>query len=264
MIWGDIISRENAMPTDFFPPRPDSRWRDVTTTLADFAIITYAVEPTALAALLPPEFVPEVFSLDDGRRVAFVSAVPFHDLDFRFGFAPWLRFSFGQTNYRAYVTYQGQRCVWFFGTSLATRWVWIPRYWWKLPWHHARIQIDTSWQGECCIGYKLNTIADLGTASADLVGTDAPTGRLDGFASAEETALVLTHPLAGYFTRRDGRLGTYAVWHERLNLQRGVARNARFDVFEKLELVKPDSPPHSVLIQRQTEFVIRLPPHRLS
>jgi hypothetical protein len=249
---------------DLFPPRPASRWRDVTTTLADFAIITYAVEPSALASLLPPEFEPDVFTLDDGRRVAFVSAVPFRDLDFRFGFAPWLRFAFGQTNYRAYVTYKGQRCVWFFGTSLATRWVWIPRYHWKLPWHHARIQLDAGWQGERCIRYRLHTIADWGNAEAELEGSDELTGRLEGFSDAEETALVLTHPLAGYFTRRDGRLGTYSVWHERLKLHRGLARNARFEVFEKLSLVKPGAAPHSVLIQRQTEFVIQLPPRAIS
>lgn len=250
--------------TDLFPPRPVSRWRDVTTTLADFAIVTYGVEPSALAALLPAEFVPDVFTLDDGRRVAFVSAVPFRDLDFRFGFAPWLKFSFGQTNYRAYVTYRGQRCVWFFGTSLATRWVWIPRYAWKLPWHRASIHIDSDWQGDRCNRYQLRTIADWGDAEAELEGSDEPTGQLDGFADAEETALVLTHPLAGYFTRRDGRLGTYSIWHDRLKLQRGLARTARFEVFEKVGLVKPGASPHSVLIQRQTEFVIRLPPQRMA
>jgi hypothetical protein len=135
------------MSTEPFQPRPAARWGDVTTTLADFAIITFAVDPAALAALLPDGFAPEVFTLDGGRRVAFVSAVPFRDLDFRFGFAPWLKFRFGQTNYRAYVTHRGQRCVWFFGTSLSTNWVAIPRYAWKLPWHPARIGIEADWDG---------------------------------------------------------------------------------------------------------------------
>jgi Uncharacterized conserved protein (COG2071) len=252
------------MSTDLFPARPVARLRDVTTTLADFAIITYAVEPTALSVLLPKEFVPEVFTLDNGRRVAFVSAVPFRDLDFRFGFAPWLRFRFGQTNYRAYVTYEGKRCVWFFGTSLATNWVVIPRYWWKLPWHHARIHIDATWEGERCTRYRLNTVAAWGNAEAELQGGDEPAGRLDGFASAEETALVLTHPLAGYYTRRDGRLGSYSVWHERLDLHRGWARHAQFDLFGKLGLVTSGLVPHSVLIQQRTDFIIQLPPRRIS
>jgi uncharacterized protein YqjF (DUF2071 family) len=236
----------------------------VTTTLADFAIITYAVEPDALAALLPNGFAPDRFTLAAGRSVAFVSAVPFRDLDFRFGFAPWLKFHFAQTNYRAYVTYQGQRCVWFFGTSLATNWVAIPRYWWKLPWHPARIQIETAWDGGRCTRYRLATTAAWGSAAAELEGGDEPTGRLDGFADAEETAVVLTHPLAGYYRRRDGHLGSYSVWHERLDLRRGTVRNARFHVFEDLGLIAPGAVPHSVLIQRQTEFIIRLPPRRVT
>jgi uncharacterized protein YqjF (DUF2071 family) len=252
------------MSADLFPPRPPWRWCDVTTTLADFAIITFAVEPEKLAALLPRAFTPDVFTLNDGRRVAFVSAVPFRDLDFRYNFAPWLKFRFGQTNYRAYVTYQGQRCVWFFGTSLATNWVLIPRYAWKLPWHPAQINIDASWEGDRCMRYRLQTVADWGAAAAELEGSDEPTGKLEGFAGEEETLLVLTHPLAGYFTRRDGRLGTYSVWHERLALRRGSAHQARFEVFEKLGLVAPGAVPHSVLLQRQTEFVIRLPPQRVS
>lgn len=75
--------------------------------------------------------------------------------------------------------------------------------------------------------------------------------------------MVLTHPLVGYYARRDGHLGSYSVWHERLDPRRGTARHARFDVFEKLGLVTPGTAPISVLLQRRTEFVIRLPPSRV-
>src|SRR5207248_10802066 len=129
-----------------------------------------------------------------------------------------LKFGFCQTNYRAYVTYRGQRCVWFFGTSLTTPWVAVPRYWCKLPWHHDRLTIEASWQGERCECYRLRTAGKWGAARVDLTGTDEPTGVLDGFTDAEQTAVVLTHPLAGYYRRRDGRLGGYAVWHRRLEL----------------------------------------------
>lgn len=243
--------------------RPHARWGDVTTLLIDFAIVTFAVDPAALQRFLPAGFAPDIVTLDDGSQCALISAVPFRDQDFHFGALPWLHFSFGQTNYRAYITYRGERGVWFFGTSLATAAVAIPRYAWRLPWHHAHMQFTTRWSGERCEQYELVTHASWGEAEVVLTGTDEPAGRLDGFSDAESSTVVLTHPLRGYFYRRDGRVGTYAVWHPRLAPRRGIAHRTRFTVFERLGLITPESIPHSVLLQRATEFIIFLPPQRL-
>lgn len=244
----------------FSVPRPPYKWCDVVTTLADFAIITYAVEPTALAQYLPPGFEPDVFTLADGSRTAFVSAVPFRDLDFRFACATWARFAFGQTNYRAYVKYRGKRCVWFFGTSLATPLVNIPRHIWQLPWHAAQMQFNTTWNGSVCTEYKLETSSGKANAKLELLPSVIPAGTLDGFKSADETSEVLTHPLVGYFRRRDGKLGSYSVWHERLNLFKAEVRTAQFDLFVQLGLVTRNQAVHSALVQRTTEFVVLLPP----
>ena len=54
---------------------PPTGLRDATTRLLDFALITWAVSPDALARHLPEGLVPDVFTLDDGREVAFISAV---------------------------------------------------------------------------------------------------------------------------------------------------------------------------------------------
>ena len=150
----------------------------------------------AARAPLPDGFAPDVVTIDGAPR-ELVSAVPFRDLDFRFRFAPFVRFAFGQTIYRAYVKRGDQRCVWFFGTSLGTRWVAIPRYWWKLPWHRARIEIDARYLGERCERYALRSTSKRGDAELELSGGDEPTGCLPGFASADECGLVLTHPFAG-------------------------------------------------------------------
>lgn len=241
-------------------PAPPLRRSDVCTTLADFALITYAVDPAALQRLLPPGFSAQRFSIEGVER-ALISAVPFRDLDFRFQFAPWLRFHFGQTNYRAYVLWRGQPCVWFFGTSLATPWVLVPQILWRLPWHYARMRFDTAWQDGRCRHYHLHTSAPWGRAVVELEGTDEPQGVLPGFSSAEQTSLILTHPLDGYFRRGDGRVGSYSVHHSRLQLRRGIAKRARFEVFEELGLLDASSKPHSVLLQQQTEFVVYLPPH---
>jgi uncharacterized protein YqjF (DUF2071 family) len=236
---------------------------EVTTTLRDFAIVTYAVDPKPLAALLPSDFEVESFPRDDGSRGAFVSAVPFHDVDFRLSPVPWLRFSFGQINYRAYVRYRGERVVWFFGTVLGSPLVVIPRYLWRLPWHHAGVAIEAAWDGERCERYALDARGAWGAATLSATGTHEPMGRLDGFADEEETGIVLTHPLRGYFRRRDGRLGTYAVAHDRLHPTRGVAQAAHFTVFQELGLIAAGATPHSVLFVRATEFVIELPPTRV-
>lgn len=245
---------------DFTTPRPAASWLDVVTTLADFAIVTFDVAPEQLAALLPPGFEPEVFTLDDGRRRAFVSAVPFRDLDFRFHVMPWPRFAFPQVNYRAYVRRGEERVAWFFGTTLDTIWVTVPRVAWQLPWRRVGSRTKATWRGEVLEDYALDNEGEWGAATLRLSGTSEPAGRLDGFADEDETALVLTHPLVGWMQRLDGRLTTYSVWHERLVMKRAHAHEARFSVFESLGLVEAGQAPHSVLVQRRTEFQIHLPP----
>jgi len=232
----------------------------VVTTLADFAIITYAVEPSALAKHLPAGFEPEIFLLGNGTRCALVSAVTFRDLDFRLCACPWPRFSFGQTNYRAYVLHQGRRVAWFFGTSLATPFVIVPRHLWLLPWHHAKMRFSTAWREDVCARYELNTMGSWGAAELILEGTNEPGGCLDGFHDSEDTSVILTHPLVGVYLRRDGKVGTYSVWHDRLVMSRAIAKRAHFEVFQKLGLCQIGQKPHSVVVQRETEFTILLPP----
>ena len=94
----------------------------------------------------------------------------------------------------------------------------------------------------------------------DLVGTGTPMGRLDGFADLDDAAVVLTHPLDGYFTRADGRLGRYAVSHERIRPELGQAVKADYAIFREARLVEPDATPHSVLLQRSVDFDVLLPP----
>ena len=87
---------------------------------------------------------------------------------------------------------------------------------------------------------------------------------LAGFADTATALDVLTHPLDGFFRRRDGRLGTYSVWHERLTPTPGRVRQARIGLLDRLGLVPfaEQADAHSVLIQERTEFQIHLPPAR--
>ena len=244
-------------------PRPQFRYTDATTQLLDFAIITYAVDPKRLREILPKSLTPDCFTLDDGREVAFVSAVPFRDVDFHFHFAPFITVSMGQTNYRAYVRRpDGQRVVYFFGTTLSGFWIRIPRDLWKLPWKTAKMQFDTQWAEDRLISYTLKTQSDWGPSNLVMKGNEQDMGRLDGFVDEDETATVLTHPLIGYYYRNDGTIGSYHVWHERLALKRAHVEKASFPVFERLGLIDEQTKIHSALVMPKTEFVICLPPSR--
>jgi Uncharacterized conserved protein (COG2071) len=246
----------------FARPRPGLHGLDATTTLEAFALVTFAVDPVRLRAVLPAGLEPETRRLDDGGQRGFVSAVSFRDVDFRFAIAPRIRASFFQTNYRAYVLGpDGRRAVFFFGTTLDSPLVVLPRLLWGMLWTGGRTRIEASWAADDhCVTYRHRSAHGWGAADVELEGTGESAGRLDGFADADDAAEVITHPLDGYFQKPNGRLGRYAVWHDRLRPELGHARRARYAVFEQLGLVSPDATPHSVLLQRSIDFDVLLPP----
>jgi len=246
----------------FARPRPRLHGLDATTTLEDFALVTFTVDPVLLRAVLPAGLEPEVRHLDDRSERGYVSAVSFRDVDFRFAIAPWVRASFFQTNYRAYIVGpDGPRAVFFFGTTLDSPLVVLPRRLWGMPWTGGRTRIEATWAGDGhCVAYRHRSARGWGAADVELVGTGESGGRLDGFADADDAAEVLTHPLDGYFQKPNGRLGRYAVWHDRLRPELGHARRARYAVFERLGLGSPEMTPQSVLLPRSIGFDVLLPP----
>src|SRR5689334_8757605 len=84
-------------------PRPPLRGSDVVTTLEQFSIITFTVDPEVLAKHLHPRFEPVLVDIQGAGLRGLISAVPFRDVDFHFTRMPGIRMAFGQTNYRAYV-----------------------------------------------------------------------------------------------------------------------------------------------------------------
>lgn len=242
--------------------RPRPRLTDVSSDLIDFVITTFDVDADVLARLLPDDSSPERFTLADGRTRAFVSAVSFLNTNFFVRFAPFVRLSCGQTNYRAYVKRGDARAVWFFGTGLDTAFVNLPRHLWRLPWHRMHVERKSEWNGDLLRELHWHARAEGAEERLRLRGTGRPLERLDGFDSLAHTHEVLTHPLTGFLRRRDERVVTYGVWHELLVMEL-AAGDARFEKFEQLGLVVAGQAPHSVLVQRSTHFDVHLPPRLL-
>lgn len=247
--------------------RPDLGGMDVLTVLEHFSIITYTVSPDALKKCIHPRFEPVCIRSDEGELRALISVVPFRDTDFRFVGMPRFRFAFGQTNYRAYVQDRetGEHCVWFFGTTLDSPSVAIPRTLWKLPWHRGKIAFSCTLEGEHYSHYEMKTQSAWAAATVELEDSGEEVGHLPSFPDLETGRVILTHPLTGFYFRRDGSLGSYRVWHGMLTPHSGRCLKARFELLDRLGLVSytAQNQPHSVLIQHQTEFAVCLPPHRV-
>jgi Uncharacterized conserved protein (COG2071) len=248
--------------------RPPVCGRDVVATLEHFAIVSYAVPVNRVRPHVHEAFDLDCFPGAGGTPLVWVSMVPFEDQDFRFVALPWLRFRFGQTNYRTYVIDRstGQRAVCFFGTTLDSWTVVVPRYAWKLPWHRGHIRFNCDYDREAgrYARYQMTTRSDWAPVELELEDSGKPATALGDLSDLEAGLVALTHPLTGVYFRRDGPLGTYSIWHDRLHCTSGRVRAARVGLFDRLGLVPyaEQLQPHSVLLQHRTEFTIYLPPGR--
>ena len=205
----------------------------------------------------------EILRLD----LILISIVPLLDQDFNYPrLAPFAKFSFGQTNHRVYVIDRstGEHAVWFFGTTLGSRLVHLARSLWRIPWHHAGYDIDCSYDPAAgrYRQYRFDVRSDWCSCEIELEDSGEPMSLLEGFDSIEQQKLVLTHPVEGFFYRRDGKLGTYSVWHDEIPLTMASASDLYFSLYEDLEILDRDemAKPHSVLLCPETLFEIHLPP----
>src|SRR5690606_36459916 len=106
----------------------------------------------------------------------------------------------------------------------------------------------------CYRSFRYEAASEWAAARVDVRDTGEPAGLLAGFTSPEEQTLVLTHPVDGYFYRLDGKLGTYSVSHDVLEFTTAEVNELRFDLLERLGVVRRDemNQPHSVLLCRET------------
>jgi hypothetical protein len=244
--------------------RPTAAGIDAVTTLRHFAIVTYAVPAARLRPVVDTRFDLDCIDVD-GAPHGLLSVVPFEDQDFRGAALRSPRWRFGQTNYRIYIRDRatGERAAWFLGTTLGSWLVCVPRWVWRLPWHHGRFAMTCEQDASGRYAtYRMVTQSRWAPAELELVHEPDVPLALPGFPDLETGLVVLTHPLTGYYHRRDGRLGSYAIWHDRLTPTMGWVKTARFGLLDRLALVPfaEQGAPHSVLMQAETEFLVRLPP----
>lgn len=250
---------------DFLHPRPAPSGLDVICKLQHFAIITYAVDPKRFEGIFPARFKLDTIVIE-GQEKALISVVPFIDVDFTSAVFPFLNLTMGQTNYRIYIidTVTQERCVWFLGTTLDSWTIVVPRYLWQLPWHTGKITFDCKLDQQTGIykQYSMHTESAWASVNVELEQKQETECKFAGFPDTETALVYLTHPLAGFYYRRDGKLGTYRVWHKQLQVKPAELVKADFGLLSKMQLVslEEQQQPYSVLIEPVNEFTIYLPP----
>lgn len=252
---------------DHLVPRQNPRGLDVVAKLEHFAIVTYAVDPDRFCGMIPERFRLHTVPVD-GRPKALVSVVPFINVDFRLAAFPYFKATMGQMNYRVYVkdTQTGENAVWFLGTVLDSPAIIVARSVWKLPWHQGKVRLQYDFDPGAGLyrSYQMKTDSDWAPARLSIVQDESARDEFElaGFPDLETALVLLTHPLVGYYHRRDGKLGCSRVWHDRMEVKPGKLVSAYFGLLDRLQLVTPPEQlrPHSVILAPMTEFVIYLPP----
>ena len=257
--------QESRKLEDYLIGRPKPSGIDVLCSLEHFAIITYAVPAKRFEGIFPERFQLDTIEIN-GQELGLISVVPFIDVDFTSAVFPFPKFTMGQTNYRIYIIDKetGERCVWFLGTTLDSWTLAVPRYVWNLPWHAGRVSFDCERDEVSGLynKYQMNTESDWAPASVELVQDESDKLSFPGFPDTESALVYLTHPLAGFYYRRDNKLGTYRVWHKELAVKPARLVSANFKLLSDLDIVKESEQhsPYSVLIEPINEFTIYLPP----
>lgn len=250
---------------DYLVEQPKPKGIDVLCSLKHFAIITYAVPAERFQGLFPERFKLDTVEINS-QKMGLISVVPFIDVDFTSAVYPFPKFTMGQTNYRIYIidTQTGERCVWFLGTTLDSWTLAVPRYLWNLPWHAGKVRFDCIFNESTGLyeKYTMQTSSIWAEAHVELVQSPSDSFDFPGFPDTESTLVYLTHPLAGFYYRRDSKLGTYRVWHEELKVKPAKLQSANFKLLSKMGLVEESEQafPYSVLIEPINEFTIYLPP----
>jgi len=257
--------QESRKLKDYLIERPSPKGLDILCGLKNFAIITYAVPSNRFEEVFPDRFELDTIELD-GQTMGLISVVPFIDVDFTSAVFPFPNFTMGQTNYRIYIIDKEtkERCVWFLGTTLDSWTLAVPRLLWNLPWHSGKVSFDCRFNESSGLyeEYKMETKSSWAEASVELEQSEEDTFSFHGFPDEESALVYLTHPLAGFYYRRDGKLGTYRVWHTELKVRPATLKAANFKLLSKLGIVKESEQqnPYSVLIEPINEFTIYLPP----
>lgn len=231
-------------------------WSDFKTSLHDFVILTFYVNPEKVSKLIPEGF--ELYTVYfDNKRMGLGSLVSFSEDGLHLCGLPWFKFSFKQIDYRLYIKNKatGEVSILFIKT-LSSSWLnFIPRLIWRLPWKSADITLNNKNKT-----YHLISRSFKGEDYFFLTNTYVPVNHLPGFNSLTEGLHILTGLTKGYYRRSRLTIGYYEVWHSPIIPSVGVFVDGELKSLKKY--LDKDLLVHSVLITPKVEFIAYMPPKK--
>jgi hypothetical protein len=228
--------------------------------LEDFTLITHAVPAVRIRPHLPRELELETFQSGGGDghgEKAFVSNASFFNRGFHAALLPFARLNFAQITYRTYVRYKGRRGVFFFATALSSRTAFMLQRGTSRIVHLGKYEREKLLGGEGYERYTFSMESDLGQTRFELEATERPHAHAP-FKNGDELAQFLTYRQHGFLYMPGGILGDQKVAHERMHPLSGKLRSARFELWEKLGILRPHETlePFSVLVQPRIPFTL--------
>jgi hypothetical protein len=119
-----------------------------------------------------------------------------------------------------------------------------------MPWRYGKYKCQFQLKGHEYSEFKMDFTSKQGNGSVDIKNSGSDMKLLEGFKSLDEQVLILTHPVMGYYDLNAHEIGTYEIWHPKIDLKEGTGNHIYFELFEKLGfLTKAEmNQPHSILL----------------
>ena len=236
----------------------------VTTAQVDvqnFALVTHAVPAERVRKHLPARFELETFVSKSGREMAFISSSTFCNRQIRWSAARYPAHDFDQCTFRTYVTWQGLRGAYFFGTYVSTRLSYVGQRMVAANTRLADFDVDIRGGAEGYPVFDARVVAGDQQLVLQLEALEKPSAQ-PPFASVNEHTQFITYRLHGFARSPFGE--TYGpIEHCHMDPWAGRLREGRFDFWEDMGVLEPDeaNDVFSVLVEPSVRFTLH-PPRR--
>ena len=220
--------------------------------------VTHAVPPERVQPYLPEDLQLDTIEGPEGEDVALVTVTCCLNRNMCWAPSDEVSIDFHQSTYRTYVRHGDERAVFFPGNYVekGTNHVFE-----RLAMENtfaAEFDVSTSYYADTRSypRYYCEALSDGGDTIIQVSSSGDEPEASTPFHSGQELVQFITNRLVAYFPMPGGLLGKMAVEHEKMNPVQAELLAGQFDLWEELEILRPEEfeQPYSVLIQPSVQL----------